>query len=166
MRFQAFDGFSNEFEVLHRLRPRRGRHQGHAWPVQRQSIALEELHRFPSAAVRLVGSLRWNVLHIWEELKMILLEETEQLTGHVAARLHVVGGGSQNSVLNQFACNAPASAGHRVGRDDRYWQLDDTSNRAWRPRVTAGLRNCARYSFALKFCEPIEARAWQGAMIQ
>jgi len=32
-------------------------------------LELEELHRFPSAAVRVLGSLRWDVLRIFEELK-------------------------------------------------------------------------------------------------
>ncbi len=33
-------------------------------------LTLEEMHRFPSAAVRVLGSLRWDVLHIFEELKI------------------------------------------------------------------------------------------------
>jgi sugar (pentulose or hexulose) kinase len=32
-------------------------------------LQLEELHRFPSAAVRVLGSLRWDVLRIFEDLK-------------------------------------------------------------------------------------------------
>jgi rhamnulokinase len=32
-------------------------------------LELEELHRFPSAAVAVLGSLRWDVLRIFEELK-------------------------------------------------------------------------------------------------
>ena len=32
-------------------------------------LELEELHRFPSAAVQVLGSLRWDVLRIFEELK-------------------------------------------------------------------------------------------------
>jgi rhamnulokinase len=32
-------------------------------------IGLEQLHRFPSAAVSVLGSLRWDVLRIFEELK-------------------------------------------------------------------------------------------------
>ena len=32
-------------------------------------LTLEEMHRFPSAAVRVAGSLRWDVLRIFEELK-------------------------------------------------------------------------------------------------
>src|ERR1700730_4269752 len=32
-------------------------------------LTLEEMHRFPSAAVRVLGSLRWDVLRIFEELK-------------------------------------------------------------------------------------------------
>jgi len=32
-------------------------------------FTLEEMHRFTSAAVRVLGSLRWDVLRIFEELK-------------------------------------------------------------------------------------------------
>ena len=32
-------------------------------------LTLEEIHRFPSAAVRVLGSWRWDVLRIFEELK-------------------------------------------------------------------------------------------------
>jgi rhamnulokinase len=37
-------------------------------------LALEEIHRFPSAVVRVLGSLRWDVLRIYEELKTGLRE--------------------------------------------------------------------------------------------
>jgi rhamnulokinase len=33
-------------------------------------LEIEELHRFPSAAVRVLGSLRWDVLRIFAELKI------------------------------------------------------------------------------------------------
>ena len=33
-------------------------------------LELEEMHRFPSAAVQVLGSLRWDVLRIFEELKI------------------------------------------------------------------------------------------------
>lgn len=32
-------------------------------------LAIEEIHRFPNGPTRLCGSLRWNVLHIFDELK-------------------------------------------------------------------------------------------------
>ena len=33
-------------------------------------VTLEEVHRFPNGAVRIAGSLRWDVLRIFEELKI------------------------------------------------------------------------------------------------
>ena len=33
-------------------------------------LSLEEMHRFPSAVIRVLGSLRWDVLRIYEELKI------------------------------------------------------------------------------------------------
>jgi rhamnulokinase len=41
-------------------------------------LALEEMHRFPSAAVRVLGSLRWDVLRIFEELKIGLRHVSER----------------------------------------------------------------------------------------
>jgi rhamnulokinase len=39
-------------------------------------------------------------------LYRVTLEELEQLTGRSIRRLHIVGGGSQNALLNQFAADA------------------------------------------------------------
>ena len=33
-------------------------------------VTLEELHRFPNGAVKIAGSLRWDVLRIFDELKI------------------------------------------------------------------------------------------------
>jgi rhamnulokinase len=52
-------------------------------------LTLEEMHRFPSPAVRVLGSLRWDVLHIFEELKTGLRQ--------VAARQVAVGSLSVDS---------------------------------------------------------------------
>ncbi|HEY5705527.1 MAG TPA: rhamnulokinase family protein [Terrimicrobiaceae bacterium] len=37
--------------------------------LEDRRLTLEEIHRFPSAVVRVLGSLRWDVLRIYEELK-------------------------------------------------------------------------------------------------
>ena len=37
--------------------------------LEDRRLSLEEIHRFPSAVVRVLGSLRWDVLRIYEELK-------------------------------------------------------------------------------------------------
>jgi rhamnulokinase len=42
--------------------------------LQDGQLTLEEIHRFPSAVVRVHGSLRWDVLRIYEELKTGLRE--------------------------------------------------------------------------------------------
>jgi rhamnulokinase len=34
-----------------------------------QRIALEELHRFPNPAVRVMDGLHWDVLRLWEEIQ-------------------------------------------------------------------------------------------------
>src|SRR6202011_3013493 len=41
-------------------------------------LSLEEMHRFPSAGVRVMGSLRWDVLRIFEELKIGLHQIAER----------------------------------------------------------------------------------------
>ncbi|MCL4108200.1 UNVERIFIED_CONTAM: hypothetical protein GTU68_066123 [Idotea baltica] len=38
--------------------------------VAEGKVVLEELHRFPNGAIRVQGSLRWNLLGIFEELKV------------------------------------------------------------------------------------------------
>ena len=42
--------------------------------LQDGQLSLEEIHRFPSAVVRVLGSLRWDVLRVYEELKAGLRE--------------------------------------------------------------------------------------------
>jgi rhamnulokinase len=42
--------------------------------LQDGQLSLEEIHRFPSAVVRVLGSLRWDVLRVYEELKTGLRE--------------------------------------------------------------------------------------------
>lgn len=44
-------------------------------------LSLKEIHRFPSAVVRVLGSLRWDVLRIYEELKTGLREVAKRKIG-------------------------------------------------------------------------------------
>src|SRR5215210_3097866 len=48
------------------------------------ALTLEEIHRFPNGPVRVLGSLRWDVLKIFDELKTGLRK--------VAARQHSIAG--------------------------------------------------------------------------
>ncbi|MGA7393735.1 MAG: hypothetical protein WBW78_13855, partial [Terrimicrobiaceae bacterium] len=41
-------------------------------------LTLEEIHRFPSAMVRVLGSLRWDVLRVYDELKTGLRKITQR----------------------------------------------------------------------------------------
>ncbi|MGC9329024.1 MAG: rhamnulokinase, partial [Candidatus Hinthialibacter sp.] len=34
-----------------------------------EKIILEELHRFPNGPVQISGTLRWDVLRLWSEIK-------------------------------------------------------------------------------------------------
>ena len=47
-------------------------------------LALEEVHRFPNGAIRLAGTLRWDLLRLWEEIKTGLAKVAER-------RLHISG---------------------------------------------------------------------------
>jgi rhamnulokinase len=97
-------------------------------------------------------------------LYRVTLEELEQLTGRAVVRLHIVGGGSQNAILNQFASNAlqrqivagPAEATAIGNVLIQAIALGDLAS-------LPALRNCVRDSFALRSFEPLEARSWQGA---
>jgi rhamnulokinase len=61
-------------------------------------LRLEEIHRFPSAAVRILGSLRWDVLRIFEELKTGLRKVAERNVP--VASLSVDGWGVDYVLLN------------------------------------------------------------------
>jgi len=61
-------------------------------------LRLEELHRFPSAAVRVLGSLRWDVLRIFEELKTGLRVAAQR--GTPISSLSVDGWGVDYVLIN------------------------------------------------------------------
>ena len=97
-------------------------------------------------------------------LYRVTLEEMEQLTGRTVTRLHIVGGGSRNALLNQFAANAtgrrvvagPAeatAAGNVLIQAIALGHVDSLPT----------LRKIVRDSFALKAFEPLEPQSWQGA---
>ncbi len=67
-------------------------------------LTLEEMHRFPSAAVRVLGSLRWDVLRIFEELKTAALGHV----GSLAALRQVV---RDSFALQTFEPIAPEAWG-------------------------------------------------------
>jgi rhamnulokinase len=97
-------------------------------------------------------------------LYRVTIEEMEQLTARTVTRLHIVGGGSQNALLNQFAANAtgrhvvagPAeatAAGNVLIQAIALGHVDSLHT----------LRKIVRDSFALKAFEPLEPQSWQGA---
>jgi rhamnulokinase len=92
------------------------------------------------------------------------LEEIETLTGRSIKRMHIVGGGSQSALLNQFAASAtgreaiagPAEAtaiGNVLLQAVALGQLDSL----------AALRRVVRDSFAIKTFQPQDAPRWQEA---
>ncbi len=92
------------------------------------------------------------------------LAEVETLTGQSIDRLHIVGGGSQSDLLNQFAANAiqreviagPVEAtaiGNVLLQSVALGQLDGL----------AALRAVVRSSFPVKTYQPLEAAGWQQA---
>ena len=97
-------------------------------------------------------------------LYRVTVEEMEQLTGRTVRRLHIVGGGSQNALLNQFAANAtgrqvvagPAeatAAGNLMIQAIALGHVDSLQT----------LRKIVRDSFALQTFEPLESQSWQDA---
>jgi len=112
------------------------------------------------------GQFSRCVLESLALLYRVTLEEIEQLTGRKISRLHIVGGGSQNALLNQFAANAiqrrvtagPAEAtaiGNVLIQGIALGHIESV----------AALRTTVRSSFALRTFEPEqgEAGGWQGA---
>jgi rhamnulokinase len=97
-------------------------------------------------------------------LYRVTLEELEQLTGRSIKRLHIVGGGSLNVLLNQFAANAtqrqvitgPVEAtaiGNVLIQAVALGHVESL----------AALRKIVRDSFALRTFEPNELEGWQAA---
>ena len=97
-------------------------------------------------------------------LYRVTLEEMEQLTGRTVTHLHIVGGGSQNALLNQFAANAtrrrvvagPAEAtaiGNLLIQAIALGNVDSLE----------AMRGIVRNSFALQTFEALEPESWQGA---
>jgi rhamnulokinase len=92
------------------------------------------------------------------------LDEIEDVTGKSITKLHIVGGGSQNRLLNQFAANATGrtvsagpieatAAGNVLIQAIAIGQL---------PSLEA-LRNVVRNSFAVDTYRPADVENWQKA---
>jgi rhamnulokinase len=104
---------------------------------------------------------------IYESLALLYrrtLEDLERVTGRKIARLHIVGGGSQSTLLNQFAANAtqrPVLAG----------PVEATAlGNVLLQAVTLGhlaslnaLREVVRTSFQITRYEPQDSAAWDEA---
>src|SRR6516164_9036984 len=112
------------------------------------------------------GQFSRCVLESLALLYRVTLDEIERLTGRKISRLHIVGGGSQNALLNQLAANAiqrrvtagPAEATAIGNLLIQGIALGDIES-------VAALRTIVRNSFALRTFEPerAEAGGWQGA---
>jgi rhamnulokinase len=102
---------------------------------------------------------------IFESLALlyrVTLDEMEQLTGRTIRRLHIVGGGSQSALLNQFAASAsgrqvvagPAEATAAGNVLLQAIALGHVGSQAT-------LRQVVRDSFTLQTFEPIAPEAWR-----
>jgi len=95
------------------------------------------------------------------------IEEIEQLTEHQIRRLHIVGGGSQNALLNQFAANAiqrPVTAGPAEATAIGNVLIQGLA--LGDVKSVADLRKIVRNSFALQSFEPLDAVGWQNAYLR
>jgi rhamnulokinase len=92
------------------------------------------------------------------------LEQIEQLTGRKIDRLHVVGGGSRNELLNQFAANAcqiPVIAGPVEATALGNVLVQAIARGELRSLVAA--RDVVRNSFEVKEFLPQEKETWDDA---
>jgi len=104
---------------------------------------------------------------IYESLALLYrrtLEDLEVVTGRTIARLHIVGGGSQSTLLNQFAANAtqrPVFAGpvEATALGNVLLQAVTLGHLA----SLGALREVVRGSFAIEYYEPKEEEAWEQA---
>ena len=92
------------------------------------------------------------------------LHQLQSLTGRSLRRLHIVGGGSQNALLNQFAANAagiPVLAGPVEATAIGNLLLQAVT--LGHLESLAALRQTVRASFTIQTFEPAAADAWQAA---
>ncbi len=92
------------------------------------------------------------------------LEELEELTGQTIRRLHIVGGGSQNALLNQFA--ADATQRQVITGPVEATAIGNVLIQAialGHVESLAALRQIVRDSFALQTFEPKAPEGWQAA---
>jgi rhamnulokinase len=91
-------------------------------------------------------------------------EQLEQITGDPITRLHIVGGGSQNALLNQFAANAlqvpvvagpveATAAGNLLIQAQALGKLGSLTE----------VRRVVRNSFEVRRFEPQDGAAWEAA---
>ncbi len=91
-------------------------------------------------------------------------EQLEQITGNPIRRLHIVGGGSQNALLNQFAANAlqvpviagpveATAAGNLLVQAQTLGRLESLKE----------VRDVVRNSFEVRRFEPQDGAAWDAA---
>lgn len=107
------------------------------------------------------------VRSIFESLALLYRrtrEQLEQITGESIRRLHIVGGGSQNALLNQFAADAlqvPVLAGpvEATAAGNLLVQAQALGRLA----SLAEARRVVRDSFEMRRFEPREAAAWEAA---
>ncbi len=92
----------------------------------------------------------------------LVLERLEDVTGQKIDCLHIVGGGMQNELLNQFAANA---TGKRVVAGPA--EATATGNIIMQAKATGQIKNLAearkivRNSFELKEYQPQDVSLWQ-----
>ncbi len=113
---------------------------------------------------RTPGEFTRCILESLAILYRISLERIESLTGRSIRKLHIVGGGSQSALLNQFAANA-------TGRTVIAGPVEaSTIGNVLIQALVAGqldsvdaLRACVRDSFPVASFEPAERPAWDAA---
>lgn len=94
----------------------------------------------------------------------VVLQRLEQLTGTKIEVIHIVGGGSQNDILNQFTANA-------TGRPVIAGPVESTAlgnvlvqaRSAGEIGSLAEIREVVRRSYGLKTFEPTDRPAWEDA---
>jgi rhamnulokinase len=97
-------------------------------------------------------------------LYRVTIDEIEQLTERKIRHLHIVGGGSQNRLLNQLAANAiarPVTAGPAEATAIGNVLIQGIA--LGHLQSVKDLRTIVRKSFALQTFQPIDAVGWQSA---
>lgn len=114
-----------------------------------------------------VGSLARSILESLALKYRLVIENLEKLTGRKYRRIHIIGGGSKNNLLNQFTANATGKT--VLAGPDEATSIGNILVQALACELLknpAEIRKTIRKSFEIKEFKPEETDSWEKASVR